>query len=228
MKTIEWILNERYRPVVELPPHFAAKRKASGFMHKVFYLNSTIYPIGSFSALLFYYITLYFLFTGLAPITLNGLWILVGLVPKLIIQVGLVYRYLVRSCCLLLWEDIHIQIFKLFLRYSNIFTPILSPAPKALNLTPTPNPKQYPTTPLQASLAALSNRSVTNQDVVRSQEAWFGYAWVNVSAVLENIWWKITDRESSWSLGGASIRGSFAELPNVLGRLYGFEYVMIL
>lgn len=127
--------------------------KKNKFMRKIFYWNNTIYPIGSFSAILFYYITLYFLYTGYAPIFLGGLKLLIGLVPKLLIQ---------------------------------------------------------------GALSALSNRAVENNDVVRSQEAWFGYSWVHCIAVLEAIWWKITGKDSPWANTGGLRRGSLTELPNVL------------
>ena len=137
------------RPTVALP----APSKTSKFMKKVFYYNNTIYPIGSFPALLFYYIILYFLFSGYAPIYLGGLRLLVGLVPKLFIQ-GL--------------------------------------------------------------LSALSVRNVENNDVVRSQEAWFSYAFVHVLAVFEAIWWKVTGRDPKWANTGGLKRGSISELPNFL------------
>ncbi|KDO28351.1 hypothetical protein SPRG_06590 [Saprolegnia parasitica CBS 223.65] len=137
------------RPSCALPP----KPTKHGFMRKVFYINSTIYPIGSICAVLFYYITLYFLFTGYAPIYLGGLRLLYGLVPKLLIQ---------------------------------------------------------------GMLSALSNRSVENNDVVRSQEAWFAYAFTHTSAVFETFWWKLTGKEPTWFVTGSSSRGSITELPNVI------------
>merc|ERR1711920_754303 len=139
------------RPNTALPK--VSKKDEHKFMKKVFSLNCTLYPMGSFSALLFYYVTLYFLYTGYAPIQLGGLRILYGLIPKLIVQ-GL--------------------------------------------------------------LSALSNRTVDNTDVVRSQEAWFAYAYAHCMAVIEAIWWKITGKESMWANTGGQRRGSLAELPNVL------------
>uniref|UniRef100_K3WNF4 PH domain-containing protein n=1 Tax=Globisporangium ultimum (strain ATCC 200006 / CBS 805.95 / DAOM BR144) TaxID=431595 RepID=K3WNF4_GLOUD len=51
-------------PVVELPP----PRKINKFMRWVFFMNLTVYPIGSFPAIFFFYVTGYFLYTGNAPI----------------------------------------------------------------------------------------------------------------------------------------------------------------
>lgn len=137
------------RPEVALPQN----PRRNKFMKKVMFLNNTIYPIGSFAAILFYYITIYFLYTGYAPIYLGGLRLLIGLVPKLL---------------------------------------------------------------LQGLLSALSNRTVENNDVVRSQEAWFGYAFVHCLAVVEAIWWKITGKDSPWANTGGIRRGSLTELPNVM------------
>ncbi|OQS00721.1 cellulose synthase 2 [Thraustotheca clavata] len=136
-------------PTCNLPP----KPTKHAFMRKVFYINSTIYPIGSICAVLFYYVTLYFLFTGYAPIYLGGLRLLYGLVPKLLIQ---------------------------------------------------------------GMLSAVSNRTVENNDVVRSQEAWFAYAFTHTAAVLETFWWKLTGKEPTWFVTGSSSRGSMTELPNVI------------
>ncbi|KDO28352.1 hypothetical protein SPRG_06591 [Saprolegnia parasitica CBS 223.65] len=151
------------RPDCAVPKY----KKANRFMRKVFYINSTIYPIGSICAVLFYYITLYFLFTGYAPIYLGGLRLLYALVPKLLIQ---------------------------------------------------------------GMLSALSNRSVENNDVVRSQEAWFVYAFTHTSAVFETFWWKISGREQSWFVTGSSSRGSITELPNVLvffAHVFGVLWALI-
>ncbi|KAF4321112.1 hypothetical protein BBO99_00004023 [Phytophthora kernoviae] len=65
-------------------------------------------------------------------------------------------------------------------------------------------------------LSALSNRTVENNDVVRSQEVWFAYAFTNCTAVLEAFWWKITGNEPTWFNTGGASRGSTAELPNVI------------
>ncbi|KAF1335882.1 Cellulose synthase 1, partial [Globisporangium splendens] len=70
------------RPHVAIPKY----RKPNNFMRRVFYFNSTMYPVGSISVILFYYITIYFLYTGYAPIYLSGLRLLIALVPKIIIQ----------------------------------------------------------------------------------------------------------------------------------------------
>ncbi|KAG9403495.1 hypothetical protein AC1031_006136 [Aphanomyces cochlioides] len=154
---------EWQRPECAVPP----KPKRGGFMRKVFYINSTIYPVGSLCAVLFYYVTLYFLYTGYAPIFFSGLNLLYALVPKLLIQ---------------------------------------------------------------GALSALSNRSVENNDVVRSQEAWFVYAFTHTTAVFETFWWKITGREPTWFVTGSSSRGSLTELPNVVvyfGHVFGCIWALI-
>ncbi|CAK4644829.1 hypothetical protein AeMF1_001012 [Aphanomyces euteiches] len=151
------------RPVASVPKN----KKANAFMRKVFYINNTIYPVNSINAILFYYMTLYFLYTGYAPIYMAGLRLLYALVPKLLIQ---------------------------------------------------------------GALSALSNRSVENSDVVRSQEAWFVYAFTHTSAVFETFWWKITGKEPKWFVTGSSSRGSLSELPNVVvffGLVFGCIWALI-
>ncbi|ETW06846.1 hypothetical protein H310_02982 [Aphanomyces invadans] len=151
------------KPKVSVPP----KPKSGNFMRKVFYINCTIYPVGSLCALLFFYITLYFLYTGYAPIYFSGLKLLYALVPKLLIQ---------------------------------------------------------------GALSALSNRTVENNDVVRSQEAWFVYAFTHTTAVLETFWWKLTGKEAAWFVTGSSSRGSLTELPNVIvyfGHVFGLVWALI-
>lgn len=152
------------RPHVEVPRNTGKNDK---FMKRVFFLNNTIYPLGSYCALSFYYVTLYFLYSGMAPIYLNGLKLLFGLIPKLLIQ---------------------------------------------------------------SLLAALSNRTVENNDVVRSQEAWFGYSWVHCLAVIEALYWKITGKEASWANTGGIKRGSIMELPNILvffGGVFGIIWSVV-
>ncbi|OQR95405.1 cellulose synthase 2 [Thraustotheca clavata] len=154
---------EWQRPVCQVPP----KPTKHGWMRKVFFINSTIYPIGSICAVLFYYITLYFLFTGYAPIYMAGLRLLYALVPKLLIQ---------------------------------------------------------------GMLSAMSNRTVENNDVVRSQEAWFAYAFTHTSAVMETFWWKLTGKEPTWFVTGSSSRGSITELPNVImffAHVFGVIWALI-
>ncbi|CCI49536.1 unnamed protein product [Albugo candida] len=148
-KTKDYIDPEWKRPQVALPEH----HKPNHFMRKVFYYNATLYSLGSLTAVLFYYITIYFLYSGLAPIYMAELRLLVALVPKLLVQ---------------------------------------------------------------GVLSALSNRTVENSDVVRSQEVWFAYAFTMCMAVLEAIWWKITGKEPRWFNTGGASRGSLSELPNVL------------
>ncbi|TYZ59314.1 hypothetical protein PybrP1_001193 [[Pythium] brassicae (nom. inval.)] len=151
------------RPHVAIPKY----RKPNNFMRRVFYFNSTMYPLGSISVILFYYITIYFLYTGYAPIYLSGLRLLVALVPKIIIQ---------------------------------------------------------------GMLSALCNRGVENNDVVRSQESWFVYAFTNCSAMLAAIWWKLTGKKTKWVNKREATRGSFAELPNVLvffGTVFGIVWAMV-
>ncbi|CAH0475281.1 unnamed protein product [Peronospora belbahrii] len=133
--------------------HVPSYHKSNKFMRRVFYYNSTLYPLGSVTAILFYYITLYFLFSGYAPIYMAGARLVYALVPKLFVQ---------------------------------------------------------------GVLSALSNRTVDNSDVVRSQEVWFAYAFTNCTAVLEAFWWKITGKEPKWFNTGGASRGSMAELPNVI------------
>ncbi|RHY57953.1 hypothetical protein DYB34_000226 [Aphanomyces astaci] len=134
---------------IELPP----PRKVNGFMRWVFFMNLTIYPIGSFPALFFFYITGYFLFSGNAPIYTAGLRLLVALVPKIVVQ---------------------------------------------------------------SVLTAMMNRTVDNNDVLRSQQTWFSYAYVHVLAVIDAIYWKITDKEAAWANTGALGGNSTMELPNIL------------
>ncbi|KAH7488064.1 hypothetical protein PRIC1_007825 [Phytophthora ramorum] len=136
-------------PEVQVPTY----HKSNKFMRRVFYFNSTLYPLGSITAILFYYITIYFLFSGYAPIYMAGARLVYALVPKLLVQ---------------------------------------------------------------GVLSALSNRTVDNSDVIRSQEVWFAYAFTNCTAVLEAFWWKITGKEPKWFNTGGASRGSTAELPNVI------------
>lgn len=136
-------------PAVELPP----PRKINKFMRWVFFMNLTVYPIGSFPAIFFFYITGYFLYTGNAPIYTSGLRLLMALVPKIVAQ---------------------------------------------------------------SILSALSNRTVENNDVLRSQQTWFSYAFVHVLAVFETFYWKITDKEASWANTGALSGNSPMEAPNLL------------
>ncbi|TYZ59982.1 hypothetical protein PybrP1_002157 [[Pythium] brassicae (nom. inval.)] len=136
-------------PQVELPP----PRKINRFMRWVFFMNLTVYPIGSFPAIFFFYITAYFLYTGNAPIYTSGLRLLMALVPKIVAQ---------------------------------------------------------------SILSALSNRTVENNDVLRSQQTWFSYAFVHVLAVFEAFYWKITDKEASWANTGALSGNSPMEAPNLL------------
>ena len=136
-------------PHVELPQ----PRKYSRFMRWVFYMNLTVYPIGSFPALFFFYVTGYFLYSGNAPIYTSGLRLLMALVPKIVAQ---------------------------------------------------------------SVLSALSNRTVENGDVLRSQQTWFSYAFVHTLAVFEAIYWKITDKEATWANTGALGGNSTMELPNLL------------
>lgn len=150
-------------PAVTLPNHY----KPNHFMRKVFYYNATLYPLGSFPAIFFYYITLYFLYTGLAPIYMANLRLLVALVPKLFVQ---------------------------------------------------------------GVLSALSNRTVENNDVVRSQEVWFAYAFTMCTAVIEAVWWRITGKEPRWFNTGGASRGSISELPNVLvflGTVVGVLWAIV-
>ncbi|TYZ59301.1 hypothetical protein PybrP1_001180 [[Pythium] brassicae (nom. inval.)] len=158
-KNKKYIDPEWKMPEVSVPTY----RKPNNFMRRVFYVNGTLYPLGSISAIMFYYVTIYFLFSGYAPIFMNGLRLLFALVPKLIVQ-GL--------------------------------------------------------------LSALSNRSVENNDVVRSQEVWFAYAFTNCSAILEALWWKLTGREPKWFNTGGASRGSLEEVPNVLIFLANIVGVM--
>ncbi|CAK4094892.1 unnamed protein product [Aphanomyces euteiches] len=136
-------------PEVELPP----PRKVNGFMRWVFFMNLTIYPLGSFPALFFFYITGYFLFSGNAPIYTAGIRLLVALVPKIVVQ---------------------------------------------------------------SILTAMMNRTVDNNDVLRSQQTWFSYAYVHVLAVIDAIYWKITDKEAAWANTGALGGNSTMEIPNIL------------
>lgn len=162
-KTKNYIDPEWKKPEVSVP----TVKPSSAFMRRVFYYNATLYPLGSISAILFYYITIYFLYTGYAPIYMSGLRLLYGLVPKLIVQ---------------------------------------------------------------GMLSALSNRTVENNDVVRSQEVWFAYSWTNCTAVLEAFWWKLTGKEPRWFVTGGGSRGSVAELPNVLvffGTVVGVIWAVI-
>lgn len=150
-KKKDYIDSDWKRPKVPLPA--VLKKNKHSFMRRVFYLNSTLYPLGSFSAILFYYVTIYFLYSGYAPIYMAGLRLLVALVPKLVVQ---------------------------------------------------------------GMLSALCTRAVENNDVVRSQETWFAYAFTNCVAVLEAFWWKLTGKEPRWFVTGGGSRGSIAELPNLL------------
>lgn len=140
----EWV-----PPQVELPP----PRKFNRFMRWVFFMNLTVYPIGSFPALFCFYVTAYFLYSGNAPVYTSGLRLLVALIPKFL---------------------------------------------------------------MQSVLSALSNRTVENNDVMRSQQTWYSYAFVHVLAVFEAIYWKITDKEASWANTGALAGNSIMELPNLL------------
>ncbi|DBA03012.1 TPA: hypothetical protein N0F65_003200 [Lagenidium giganteum] len=154
----EWKL-----PEVNVPKY----HKPNKFMRWVFYINGTLYPLGSISAVIFFYITIYFLYSGNAPIYMAGLRLLYGLVPKLIVQ---------------------------------------------------------------GALSALSNRTVENNDVVRSQETWFAYGFTNCTAVLEAFWWKLTGKEPRWFNTGGASRGSTAELPNVIvffGTLTGCVWAVV-
>uniref|UniRef100_A0AAV1V559 PH domain-containing protein n=1 Tax=Peronospora matthiolae TaxID=2874970 RepID=A0AAV1V559_9STRA len=137
------------QPEVELPP----KRKINKFMRWVFFINLTVYPIGSFPAIFFFYVTTYFLYTGQAPIYTSGLRLLMALVPKIVAQ---------------------------------------------------------------SILSALSNRTVDNDDVLRSQQTWFSYAFVHVMAVFETIYWKFTGKEATWANTGALGGNSIMELPNLI------------
>ncbi|DAZ93465.1 TPA: hypothetical protein N0F65_006524 [Lagenidium giganteum] len=136
-------------PRVELPK----PRKINRFMRWVFFMNLTVYPIGSFPAIFFFYITGHFLYSGNAPIYTSGLRLLMALVPKIVSQ---------------------------------------------------------------SILSALSNRTVENNDVLRSQQTWFSYAFVHVLAVFEAIYWKITNKEASWANTGALGGNSVMEIPNIL------------
>ncbi|TMW66900.1 hypothetical protein Poli38472_012016 [Pythium oligandrum] len=136
-------------PHVELPP----PRKYNRFMRWVFFMNLTVYPIGSFPAIFFFYVTAYFLYSGNAPIYTSGLRLLMALVPKIVAQ---------------------------------------------------------------SVLSALSNRTVDNGDVLRSQQTWFSYAFVHTLAVFEAFYWKITNKEASWANTGALGGNSTMEIPNVL------------
>lgn len=136
-------------PQVELPP----PRKYSRFMRWVFFMNLTVYPIGSFPALFFFYCTGFFLYSGQAPIYTSGLRLLMALVPKIVVQ---------------------------------------------------------------SVLSALSNRTVDNDDVLRSQQTWFSYAFVHVLAVFETFYWKITGKEATWANTGALGGNSPMEIPNLL------------
>jgi cellulose synthase (UDP-forming) len=69
---------------------------------------------------------------------------------------------------------------------------------------------------VQTILSAMMNRTVDNNDVMRSQQTWFSYAFVHVVAVLDAIYWKITDKEAAWANTGALGGNSLMELPNVL------------
>ncbi|GLE03066.1 hypothetical protein PINS_up011945 [Pythium insidiosum] len=151
------------KPEVDVPTY----NKPAKFMRFVFYINGTLYPLGSISAVIFFYVTLYFLFSGYAPIYMSGLRLLIALVPKLLVQ---------------------------------------------------------------GMLSALSNRTVENNDVVRSQETWFAYAFTNCSAVLEALWWKVTGKEPKWFNTGGANRGSTAELPNIViffGTVVGVAWAIV-
>jgi cellulose synthase (UDP-forming) len=151
------------RPHVAIPKY----RKPNNFMRRVFYFNSTMYPIGSISVILFYFMTIYFLYTGYAPIYLSGLRLLIALVPKIIVQ---------------------------------------------------------------GMLSALCNRGVENNDVVRSQESFFVYAFTNCSAMFAALWWKLTGKKTKWVNKREASRGSFAELPNVLvffGTVFGIIWATV-
>ncbi|KAJ0392660.1 hypothetical protein P43SY_000325 [Pythium insidiosum] len=82
----KYIDPEWKRPQVAIPKY----RKPNNFMRRVFYINATIYPLGSISVILFYYMAIYFLFTGYAPIYFNGWWRMgAALVPKILTLGGL-------------------------------------------------------------------------------------------------------------------------------------------
>uniref|UniRef100_M4C5K2 Uncharacterized protein n=1 Tax=Hyaloperonospora arabidopsidis (strain Emoy2) TaxID=559515 RepID=M4C5K2_HYAAE len=68
----------------------------------------------------------------------------------------------------------------------------------------------------QSILSALSNRTVDNDDVLRSQQTWFSYAFVHVMAVFETIYWKFTGKEATWANTGALGGNSIMELPNLI------------
>ncbi|DAZ92663.1 TPA: hypothetical protein N0F65_005801 [Lagenidium giganteum] len=152
------------RPQVATP----TGRKSNAFMRKVFYWNATLYPLSSISVILFYAITMYFLYTGYAPIYLGDVRVLIAFVPKILAQ---------------------------------------------------------------GTLSALSNRGVENNDVVRSQDAWFVYAFTNCMAVIEAFWWKLTCKQGKWTTPSKSpTRGSIAELPNVLvfvGTVVGIIWALV-
>ena len=137
------------KPKVDIPK----KRKVNHFMKWVIFKNLTIYPIGSIPALFFFYVTIYFLYSGLAPIYTSGLRLLIALVPKLVVQ---------------------------------------------------------------GILVALSTLHVDNNDVLRSQQTWFSYAFVHVLGIFEGFYWKITGKEATWANTGALGGNSPMEIPNLL------------
>jgi cellulose synthase (UDP-forming) len=162
-KTSKVIDPQWKKPTVAIPKY----RKPNNMMRRVFYFNSTMFPLSSLAVVLLYYITMYFLYTGYAPIYVNGLRVLIALVPKLIVQ-GL--------------------------------------------------------------LAAMSTRGVENNDVVRSQEASYVYAFTNLTAMLGAFVWKLTGKKSTWHDKREARRGSLAELPNVLvffATLFGIIWAVV-
>ena len=137
------------RPQVDVPGH----AQQSAFMRWVIFMNLTVYPLGSFPAIFFFYVINYFLYSGDAPIYTSGLRLLLALLPKLVIQ---------------------------------------------------------------SILVALSTRTVDNNDVLRSQQTWFSYAFAHTLAVFEAFYWKITGKEASWANTGALGGNSPLEIPNIV------------
>ena len=69
---------------------------------------------------------------------------------------------------------------------------------------------------VRTMLSNIASAAVQNQDLFRSNQTWFSYAFANLIAVLEATQWAITGKDGNWSNTGAGSLLNWLEIPNMV------------
>ena len=62
----------------------------------------------------------------------------------------------------------------------------------------------------------IASAAVQNQDLFRSNQTWFSYAFANLIAMMEATQWAITGKDGNWSNTGAGSMLNWLEIPNMV------------